>query len=404
MEGAPRNRQEIISESSEVYQEFKTQMQERSEFAHFAFGERFLATREAYREEIRLLDKEIEEKQQERGDLKELRAYHVTKMELGMLDFKKSLHQRFDEDFPGYVTFFTEISQNSHIMELVNKSAKLKASSSKEIDPVVTLCTLFCLDKIPDEVFEEMVKFRVSLYVEKQREFEMRLPELLVDFREAAIKGIKDGWLPIDNDLLERRMADINIYLADSMDKPEDVGGDYDTRQNIIRIFEDTQDVQKHSLFHELIHGLGGKTIVDFHREGKEIGDSVAHRRVGLHFNAMNSKGEVEQRFRWLDEAVTEEITVRLLDQEKGVYLDERRDLEKLYNTGVSQDLVYRAYFENYNPEDIDKIPGWKKLMQNISESQGNIGGAKTLLEIEKEGEFRRLKDEIENLKNNIRS
>jgi hypothetical protein len=65
------------------------------------------------------------------------------------------------------------------------------------------------------------------------------------------------------------------------------------------------------------------------------------------------------------------------------VYLFERLDLEQLLQH-VPEQLVYKAYFENYNadPESEDKVPAWKELVQYIN----SVPEAKAIFEQMKRG------------------
>lgn len=95
--------------------------------------------------------------------------------------------------------------------------------------------------------------------------------------------------------------------------------------------------------------------------------------RVGLHFGDYASK--VNFRFRWLNEAVTEDLSVELLSASNlpishGSYLKERQ-LLKYLTAGprplVPDRLLLQAYFEHYDPHRQNRIPKWKKLMEHLS-------------------------------------
>jgi hypothetical protein len=48
------------------------------------------------------------------------------------------------------------------------------------------------------------------------------------------------------------------------------------------------------------------------------------------------------------------------------VYSDERKLLKCLYKVGLSKELTYQAYFENYNKEDPDRVPLWKEFYSEL--------------------------------------
>ncbi len=80
-------------------------------------------------------------------------------------------------------------------------------------------------------------------------------------------------------------------------------------------------------------------------------------------------------RFHWLNEAVTETVTLNLLSRENSAsYVPERELLDLLLKKGgkkLPQQLFIDAYFESYDPEKpVDEhIPAWKKLYAEINEA-----------------------------------
>jgi hypothetical protein len=242
-------------------------------------------------------------------------------------------------------------------------------------------------DGISDLEFEEMVRVHILSHNEKRDEFNERLPDILADFRDSAIEAIKNGYLPISVDLLESRMGETKVYLADNMEMFDDVCGTYRASTGVIKVVANPDEKrQKEDIYHEMVHTLSGRTLLLKNKIDNEK-KNVEHQRIGLSFDVVDTAGAFkEKKFRWINEAVTEEIAIKLSESEDGTYPEERKNLNVLYGNGLLREDLYAAYFENYDPDSADKVPAWKNLTTELSKLHPEINGIEILNNLENEG------------------
>ena len=86
-----------------------------------------------------------------------------------------------------------------------------------------------------------------------------------------------------------------------------------------------------------------------------------------------------EINFRWLDEAITERLSRILRGPKKEYYEKEQEFFDTLLKKGVPLKLFYKAYFENYEPQDEVRIPAWKGLSTQLQRALKDQGGLKIL-------------------------
>lgn len=141
---------------------------------------------------------------------------------------------------------------------------------------------------------------------------------------------------------------------------------------------------KKHIIYHELLHGICGRTLTEStSNDGKirtvhadvtnipKLNDWEGFQRVGLVFiNGGNVMLE------WLNEAVVEDINMRLAeeDETRGAYEKARELLKHLRTSGkneISEKLFFDAYFEDYKTDlpQGEKIPKWRKLIRALNEA-----------------------------------
>lgn len=117
---------------------------------------------------------------------------------------------------------------------------------------------------------------------------------------------------------------------------------------------------------HEALHYLSGKTIL------LENGQSVDYQRMGL---AINSRQQGDDRFVWLNEAVTEPLSKSILQRESKdgtSYTKEQGLLDLLLIKGsslIDRNMVIQAYFENYDADKPygERIPQWKAFNSAVN-------------------------------------
>jgi len=137
--------------------------------------------------------------------------------------------------------------------------------------------------------------------------------------------------------------------------------------------FEGMSLAARHSLIHERFHSLAGHLYVTRKSEPQSKGKTVG---IGLHKHPELS---------WLDEAMTEDLTLRLLEQMKeregldeslnGAYGIHRGLLDEIIRqSGVPKELFYEAYFEeaNLNAKPGQRLPKWHALQKALHKKFGS--------------------------------
>lgn len=223
-------------------------------------------------------------------------------------------------------------------------------------------------ERLPDEVLLSILeRHRVNvLLAEKEME-----PEIAV-FKERVsnllFEAIDRGDLPISTALVEERLNNLQFRAVDPMSaRLEEKWGDYNAKSHTIRLSTDIPKKSRWAVFvHEVFHALSGQidnmnTLQGFEEDPLVTGyDSI---KVGTRFH---------DRFRWLNEALTEEATRGFTNESWG-YENERELLDILVSSGVSKESLYGAYFENYTdkPEGSHRLPKTKALFDTINQRLG---------------------------------
>lgn len=242
----------------------------------------------------------------------------------------------------------------------------------------------------PDEVIEGFVRYHVLVFEVNRKSFEAKLEELREQFIQKAKLAIAKGELPITEELLEHRVRPIRIAAFDYLNGGlEEVWGRYQAQGGMfgeptILISEHSQDYEK-TLTHEMFHALSGQTIIgrrlnyEADIDGLDIPSSeFHHQRIGHYITAQRI--DTEPRFFWLNEAVTERVTMDFLGRETGSYHAERLLLQMVEDImtarGVNNphQLFVNAYFENYEPNESTRLSSWKKMNEQINQAFGVRG------------------------------
>jgi hypothetical protein len=149
----------------------------------------------------------------------------------------------------------------------------------------------------------------------------------------------------------------------------------YGTEENIHDINSEAWDYRdshpnlaKRTIFHELLHAITSsrEKITIQKNESKKI--SIRSTGVNFHVN--------KDRFNWLNEAVTELITLDICEETRiTAYLDEIRlyelILDKIPNKDTWRDLQ-KTYFFNAKKDGADGLAEWKENRKLIEESIGD--------------------------------
>ncbi|MEK7083826.1 MAG: hypothetical protein AAB932_01175, partial [Patescibacteria group bacterium] len=191
-----------------------------------------------------------------------------------------------------------------------------------------------------------------------------RREEMLKDIelaKEACLelvhKAIENGLLPIDAKIAKERLETLSVEVFDEMiGTLGEKWGDFVFQTHQIRIsLQIPKDKIRHVVLHEILHALSGQ----HEREETLHGDDdplvdYEQTRIGLRFNpsARESRTRPKKRqptLRWLNEAVTEQTTMDMLEITKSwSYSSERRLLSLLVDAGITVEALRSAYFESY--------------------------------------------------------
>ncbi|HEY8108859.1 MAG TPA: hypothetical protein VIF43_02525 [Patescibacteria group bacterium] len=261
------------------------------------------------------------------------------------------------------------------------------------------------LDAISDDDLQawlEDYETRFVLGSEKHRE---RFERYFTEFLGAAEQAIEDGWLPLTRDELYERIGWVNprVYsgLAAALylrpDGRHGIGGYFNDDESIGVTDDTTSEIlQRHYFFHEMVHMLAGRTILAY-RDSDSGNVTFHHQRNGLHFRVGTPhvaprikkrlpRGRIhrplpvhdertEDRLRWLNEAVTEEVARRLDNMAFDTYDEERRLKRQYQHDGdlhLLDQVFLEAYFENHRGSASgSKVPKWKALRRLADEAHG---------------------------------
>jgi hypothetical protein len=146
------------------------------------------------------------------------------------------------------------------------------------------------------------------------------------------------------------------------------VAGDYSRSSDKIRLTIDNLSPGEFQadLDHETFHALSGVTA-KIEEPQPLPGERDLFIREGLAINE-HTRGRQplrKERFNWLNEAVTEELSIAIRSDKSGVYENERAILKLLENR-VDPKLFYAAYFETF--EQGEGTPAWGELQGALHE------------------------------------
>lgn len=234
---------------------------------------------------------------------------------------------------------------------------------------------IFNKDKVSNGVLEIALRRYDENYRAKQEALLHNGDVYKDKFKERIKQLASEGEIAVNLSLVDQRLQRVQLHMDDPLgwDTPSVRLGSSDNLFELIGIsaIVDEKDVEA-NVFHELLHQVAGRTIVEFAKrpitpdervKGSEedldnlfqSDTGVAVPRAGLRFVPYTDmyKASKKERFSWLDEAVTEDLTAKLLpnfqaDNDNKAYTEEVKLLNLLAKTvGVEKKLFYDAYFEN---------------------------------------------------------
>gem|GEM_PF-6717096 len=326
-------------------------------------------------------DDELTDKERDDRD-KDLR-HSFTKLalnlayEVGQPDFDKSIQRHI----------FTEVRSMFSVPEIQDELQKHFGGDLSQFSPM-KLCSKINDGSISGELLYAAAK-RHAERMEKQRE---QLEEIGIqvkkEFKEAVIAAVARGALPKSAEESLPRVDSVRFGLIDRLLSPNSTtAGTHNASGKITASSEQLQpevlETLKSTFFHELLHEISGVSIT----VPVNKGGGFSERKSGLVLSP--SSGGSHKPNVWLNEAVTESINLELLpisnDKEEGAYngslayVDERKELDRLYGLGLEKELVTNAYFENFSSDQPKEKRGehYAKLLKRINELEGKFGHAR---------------------------
>lgn len=215
------------------------------------------------------------------------------------------------------------------------------------------------------EYFEHRLELK-ALNEDRKDFFEGKREGLREKLINALNSAQEKGLIPLTQEEIAERIYDDTKFTFLSRRSP--LLGEYDLEEGVAKIQRNLKGEYLFStLVHESIHALEGRTV---QLEFEEGWFDIQHQRSGVKFFGENS------RFRWLDEAITEDLSVKITGYEDDTYETERKIFKFLTTGGkipVPEQKFYNAFFENYDPQKPygQRIPAWNELQRLLRESFG---------------------------------
>jgi hypothetical protein len=236
------------------------------------------------------------------------------------------------------------------------------------------------ISRMSDKAYQYVLNINAELHDVRRAEIENKIPELKERFLAKIRLWIKEQKIPITDDQLDARIADLEFDVMDPFSSRYEkamAGCFLPSTNHVVLASSNAGAYLPHVFDHEMFHAISGRTD---ERESDEYDeearlDSV---RSGVSFDFLFSEGDQSEsfklirRFSWLNEAITEGLNVALNSGEnyEGVYRKER-DLYELIRTSGSiqlpESVFLGAYFEDYDPDAPANVPKWKELGEAIA-------------------------------------
>lgn len=279
----------------------------------------------------------------------------------------------FDKLEPALVESYLYDPEDTEMQELIREQAEqmraegdtrpddelLAAAKQKRVSAEIVdvLCQAYREgDETLPAVLMPIIEQRAKELDQNASEMRAELSHLLPEIRKTLQLAIADGTLPISQELLDERFNNLSFEVIDPLSADlEEIGGSYETNTHQVFLDASLPAAERESVvLHEVLHGLSGQTSFILHDEMPDV-VMTEETRSGLHFSAQTFREDVSQPkeraldLRWLNEAVTESLTIELSKKTEGAaYKNERQLLALLTGEGgVPKETVVRAYFEN---------------------------------------------------------
>jgi hypothetical protein len=352
----PKNQYEHVSRDSEEVQALIEKMRQESS----EYDQSFKYTEDAVKTALKFLDKIHKFKDKYKdfdGDIDPEGEKKVKSME--------------DSMYFQLRTSFKYFLQNASVA--VRTSLIRDVISDPDLrDQVAALPTgLYDVDKLEPELLEKVFKKRIERNEERKNLLAESWEEIMAKVHFLLEEGIKNGSIKRDLEyafkILElQRMSDYDSFFVERNAE----GAHNSALQTIEFDLSTSIEDMPHVILHEMIHALSGVSILKTTSTDSEKVEEtkIRNQKVGLMYTKIDHEsGKINGRkWVWLNEAVTEEITSELCNDDYIAYSKERRKLKRLCELGIDREIIYNAYFEDYNPDDPERVPHWKKFVAEL--------------------------------------
>lgn len=245
---------------------------------------------------------------------------------------------------------------------------KKKGSGKKYVESKIARIdddTLLLMSK----AYRDFIEARQKEFRERVETLRMKAVGLIQEFlKEKYFFEIPEGKMSF--------LQSIPIFLADPVVSQfgEEYGA-FSPREEWIRVRLDlSADTFFSVLVHELLHALAGKIILRYTSENSNedsgfLTDEYVNIKTGI---SVVRHDPLSTRLVWLDEAITERLSLHIVESRNGSYIHDRKILDFLL-TRVDEKYFVEAYLEEYDenlpsPERLDKM---RTLIQKINEAFG---------------------------------
>ncbi len=230
-------------------------------------------------------------------------------------------------------------------------------------DAVSKLIELINNRELSDDSCLRILESRREYMEVRENELIERVEQYKIEFKKDIEKNIDSGKLP-KNALDNLNMIDeVNVKLVDWLENigSQSIGWIHDEDYGKGGIIVDsrflyksqTKDL-KHIVYHELTHAIEG-IAVDRYKNKHSGYNTYKKSKAGLSIKAAHGSHRMYNG--WLNEATVELVTLILLsngnniDLTKVSYRDQLQTLQGLFDKGLTQMDVLKAYFENITEE-----------------------------------------------------
>lgn len=233
---------------------------------------------------------------------------------------------------------------------------------------------------LPEQILLPMLEYHEKQVLAKEEKIVKEIDTYRERIAPLLLEASKQGKLPLSPELIKERLSHVTFKVIDEMTaRLEEIWGDYEASKHIIRISTGIPpELQWSTFVHEIFHALSGqieilKSYSDDTTEKLYLTETT---KVGVKFSNSGMRDETfstREYLHWLNEALTEQAKLELIDQATS-YANERKLLHLLIESGVPQEMLFAAYFENYDAEKKTgehRLPKTKELFTTTNEKLG---------------------------------